>query len=927
MTGGGGLDRTDCQWEGKHCWPPKVRWLAFEAKGCHLGENMWFASSHTSALSRARNTRAWGEFIGAILGLGWLLAFRFRRDRGVPETAQSQLADSGGADASESDELDAEQGDDGLYKRIPAWERFKWDHESSGQRLRRWLFGRERVPVPSYIGLIEDPPAVGNKPKVGICCSGGGIRSAAFNLGALQSLQDKGRLQEAKYLSAVSGGSYIAAAFSMVAKTKRQDDTDSDDSDEELFTENRLPFYHGSPEEQYLRNRSSYLAPGGVGAVRFALRVALGLLVNLCVLALALVLVAWALAQYYRLAHVSLEHPRGHVAAGTRSSEVWAAGLLAGLALTLGILSVFLRSTADRTRRALETLTLYGFAGAILVCVVAVGLPDLLAFLRNHNVASSQHQLMTTSAQSKAGIAAAGSFAALLTAVLLEVRAKLTITDASKALTWYRKLGSRARRALGQLAAWLVGPLLLVSITVLALLAMVSAHHISTWGIIGVGAAFGVAWCLGDVTAWSLHPFYRRRLCTAFALKRVRRPWLEDDQFGQAVERNYQRLVPLSKSGVEPGPGPGKTWPTLVVCAAANVSDPAATPPGRSGTSFTFSSIAMGGPLVGGVSTLAFEERITSRQRDFTLPAAVAMSGAAISPSMGKDTRRSLRFLLALANVRLGVWVPNPRRVERWMEKTRLGSRSRSLAARVYPHERAHVKTPLETTQALTATHSPDGQQTIEFPRRLWVPRPRPWYLVKEMLGWNSVNDAFLYVTDGGHYENLGLVELLRRGCTEVYCFDASGEKRPDAPRDAKGVEAPGDAKGLEALGDAIAIARSELNVEIGDIDPSPVQENDERVADSCCVTTPIRYQGGQTGFLIYVRSVVTKDAPYDVQAYRLRDPNFPHHPTVDQLYTDEKFEAYRELGAVAGRAAVKAADDHRSQGVDALASTMTAAA
>ena len=46
------------------------------------------------------------------------------------------------------------------------------------------------------------------------------------------------------------------------------------------------------------------------------------------------------------------------------------------------------------------------------------------------------------------------------------------------------------------------------------------------------------------------------------------------------------------------------------------------------------------------------------------------------------------------------------------------------------------------------------------------MPRPTPRYLIKELFGWNSVNDKFLYVTDGGHYENLGLVELLRRGCS-----------------------------------------------------------------------------------------------------------------------------------------------------------------
>ena len=75
--------------------------------------------------------------------------------------------------------------------------------------------------------------------------------------------------------------------------------------------------------------------------------------------------------------------------------------------------------------------------------------------------------------------------------------------------------------------------------------------------------------------------------------------------------------------------------------------------------------------------------------------------------------------------------------------------------------------------------------------------RPRPQYLWKELFGRNRLDDKFLYVTDGGHYENLGLVELLRRGCRTIYCFDAGGGKTG------------------QALGDAIALARAELNVDI----------------------------------------------------------------------------------------------------------------
>ncbi|GMA85766.1 hypothetical protein GCM10025868_10160 [Angustibacter aerolatus] len=107
--------------------------------------------------------------------------------------------------------------------------------------------------------------------------------------------------------------------------------------------------------------------------------------------------------------------------------------------------------------------------------------------------------------------------------------------------------------------------------------------------------------------------------------------------------------------------------PRLVVCAAANISSKGDTAPGRGVTSLHLRAGAGSADRSSGTSAPSlFEEVAASRVHDFTLPAAVAMSGAAVSPSMGKMTRRHLTFLLALANVRLGVWVPNPRWAGRW---------------------------------------------------------------------------------------------------------------------------------------------------------------------------------------------------------------------------------------------------------------------
>jgi hypothetical protein len=311
------------------------------------------------------------------------------------------------------------------------------------------------------------------------------------------------------------------------------------------------------------------------------------------------------------------------------------------------------------------------------------------------------------------------------------------------------------------------------------------------------------------------------------------------------MERSREHPLRLSHSGVEPVPTPQKRqeWPQLIICAAANVSDPGATPPGRAVTSFTFTPKWIGGPLIGRVSTSDFEQGLEHRLADFSLPAAVAMSGAALAPSMGKMTQWPLRFLLTLANARLGVWVPNPRR---------LG----------------------------------DSPPKPVSKHMHW--RPRAALLFNELLGLNKADAKFLYVTDGGHYENLGLVELLRLGCTEVLCFDASG-----------GAD-------VQELGDAIALARTELQVEIK-IDPGKlVPDSQTGVAQQNVEEGVIEYPDGRIGRLIYVRAVLTDAASHDIKAYHDLDPAFPHNSTGQQLYTDQRFEAYRKLGNQAGRRALE---------------------
>jgi hypothetical protein len=156
-------------------------------------------------------------------------------------------------------------------------------------------------------------------------------------------------------------------------------------------------------------------------------------------------------------------------------------------------------------------------------------------------------------------------------------------------------------------------------------------------------------------------------------------------------------------------------------------------------------------------------------------------------------------------------------------------------------------------------------------------------------MGWNHLDSKFLYVTDGGHFENLGLVELLRRGCTMIYCFDAAGD----------------DVKTFDTLGEAVALARAELSVEI-EINPDPLRPvGSDGYSSTDFVVGSFRYRNKSEGLITFAKATITEDAPWDVRAFARKDKRFPTHGTVDQFFNEQKFEAYRALGAHTARRAL----------------------
>jgi hypothetical protein len=185
---------------------------------------------------------------------------------------------------------------------------------------------------------------------------------------------------------------------------------------------------------------------------------------------------------------------------------------------------------------------------------------------------------------------------------------------------------------------------------------------------------------------------------------------------------------------------------------------------------------------------------------------------------------------------------------------------------------------------------------------RDWVEPVRATYLFKEIFGIYRLSDKFVYVSDGGHWENLGLVELLRRGCTQIYCFDASGDP----------------SERFKTLSEAVAIARTQFGIQLGDLDPYEQQgvttqetKDDKQPvmrAQSDHTVFQFKYGDGLNttpATLVYCKPAVTERSPLDVKEYQEKHPEFPAQSTLDQFYDHEQFESYRMLGYGAASNAV----------------------
>jgi hypothetical protein len=626
----------------------------------------------------------------------------------------------------------------------------------------------------------------GDAPLVGLALSGGGIRSAAFNMGVLQTLARSGLLPRIDYLSTVSGGGYIGACLTWlrahVPATASQ----------ELGA---LPLADGTGTVlDWLRAHGRFLITGrGLSGWTLSASILSGTLLNLFVL-LPVFLLAIGLASgdWFEFAWPPQLHMPGAGAVSAHDGfmlvalagvGLFASYLLATLVFALSTVLPPLRqlSAGQYIRRRLGQLL-----GGAAICIGVGSLPVLAGIEE------------TALAWLKSGLA----------------------DDVTRHATWIAPLvtGAWSVRQANKQGAHAATFAMLGLVLVLAG-AFTGLYHLAhhtrlletpgfmVWLALSIGFAL-----VCDINAISMHSYYRSRLAEAFL------PEVEARQTSEGAHAGTPQLFRLADVRASAG------GPFHIINTTLNTTSSAdARLRARNGESMILT------PLYCGSTATGYRRTSHYLKGELTLSTAFAVSGAAVDPDTYATKSRPVSFLMTLLNVRLGVWVRNPR----------------------------------------------------QEPRRWRFPA---WYqlMLREMLGVGlSEKDSRIHLADGGHFENLGLYELLRRRCRYVIVSDAGAD--PSCT--------------LADLGQAVQRARADLGAEVA-IDADPLfHGNGEQMRKQAHLLGSVTYADGSRGEILYVKALLREHLGADIYGYWRTNPDFPNQPTSNQFYGELQFDSYRELG------------------------------
>jgi Patatin-like phospholipase len=470
------------------------------------------------------------------------------------------------------------------------------------KRLREFLEKSESIVDPNRVAPQTSIRPSANAELIGLALSGGGIRSATFNLGVLQGLARKGVLRCCDYISTVSGGGYIGSCLSSLLEDSRAS-----------VEEAEFPFRFqrkDKPDERkavkHLREHGNFLAIKG-SFLEYARMIGTylsGLILTNLFTLFVLILLGWGVHQLVRIDDFSTQFMKWCFLVSLCSVVLM--GIIRGISAT------WFREQEIKGRRTVDYIN----AGLAILLVVsaALGLVTLLAINWTETKSKVMEFLPGISI-----ISALGLIANLITTHNKKIRGLLS---AFFRVGWVLLLPV--------LLAW-----------VLSALDTLNAYQgTNLYFTLLIAVLFLIASLVIDTNRISLHHFYRDRLSEAYIIK-------VDQQNKEILSNEPLRISELHEHS--------NGAPYHLINTTLNV--PASKDRylrGRGADLFFFSKKYVGSEVTGYRRTKKYDDDRTR------LATAMAISGAAASPQMGTSTNTALRALMTLLNVRLNRWMPNP---------------------------------------------------------------------------------------------------------------------------------------------------------------------------------------------------------------------------------------------------------------------------
>jgi hypothetical protein len=790
----------------------------------------------------------------------------------------------------------------------------------------------------------EPPPDL-----TGIALSGGGIRSASFALGVLQALAYAGWLKKLDYLSTVSGGSYIGCSLSWLLHRKWKGES----GEEIAYGLERRNFPYSSypivgMEEpgktgasgkavykgrmlRHLRQHARYLTPGDginlMSLLAVTLRNALfSVFVYGGLLALLLVLTGPYLFGKDLLYIVSRQQLPLVIVGLLSNNNAMAFAWLLGIAFlsTTILYVIFVTRLPRRVNTGYSVRYMYerwmGYLLVLLFVAVIIGaLPKVYEWMGHPAKAAQASELHVSGTVSDLTVSGAGQVTIdstttaptqmTLTATVQPVpvnaanasvdsgiieRLKNKIDNLSAlagsistllgaiASIWAYIQGGKGKKwiptsvivAVGMVAL-IFGLLLLTYSWALCMRGGNqdwSSSTLDTDRVVVLSVILAVFMLFPNLNYLSLLVYYRDRLMETFTPELPGAINVKGPIPGDVKSADSTHLFELIEKRDVSDLGPYHIINTNIVLVSSRIPKFRA----RGGDSFVLTPLYCGSNATGWCETSRNE---CSPFHGVTLPTAMAISGAAINSnagSGGEGVTRSpmLSFLMGFFNFRLGYWVGNPK-----PEKDRL----RDIA--------------VDLDRPFNLVHMLVYRMLAFFSWGRGGSRPNAIYpgLMEIFLRKNlDENSRLIQLSDGGHFENMGLYELVRRRLKLIIVCDGTADPN----------------YGFKDLANAMEKVRVDfgalIRFDCSDMAPLlPSQEvkvganGEQRLSYSKkgYLLGSILYEDGEEGVLLYINTTFFPSLSADLYSYRMEHKEYPDQPTSDQLFDEMQFEAYRELG------------------------------